>query len=78
MRFTTHLELHFQAIRLQGGSNHNHHYPHRPCTFCGQWPQSRELRVYNSQGKALLHTTVLNSETERFSAGLFLIHSPLL
>ncbi len=78
MRFTTHFGLHSQAIRLQGGSYHNHHYPHRPCTFFGQWPQSRELRVYNSCRKALLHTTVLNGITERFGAGLFLIHSPLL
>jgi hypothetical protein len=78
MRFTTHFGLHFQAIRLQGGSYYKSHYPHRSCTFCGLWPQSRELRVYNNCRKALLHTTFPIGKTKGFSAGLFLVHSPLL
>jgi len=57
VRFTTHFGLHFQAIRLQGGSYRRRRCPHRPCTFYGLWSQSRELRNRNSVGRALLHAT---------------------
>jgi len=71
MGFTTHLELHSQATRLQGDVNLHDATPHGPITLYGKGPRSNGLGRHADARKWRSQTPHSDASGDaRFGAGL--------